>query len=229
MKGKKNVLDNQIRFNIYSYILFSPGVNFNELCKVFHIKKYNLKYHISCLEKNDFINISNGDGFTRFYVKRLSDEKCNEVVKSSLKFCKQGYFPSDETFSYFKYGWVPDSNDIKIINVLRRKIPYEIFKFLYFNPDSSQIEIGKYLNKHTTTVAFHLARMKRCGIVIGIRKGNKVLYRLDNLEQVCMIFIFAFNYCMDVDDGEPTGKIKLDNYDSLFDNLFEIFPIPFCA
>jgi predicted transcriptional regulator len=229
LKNKKDVLDDQTRFNIYNYVLFSPGINFNELCNVLKMRKNGLNHHLIQLEKNGYIKILHDNGFTRIYATIINDEKCKEISKLLIKHYVHGNLDENQFYYYLKNGGIPNKNETEIINVLRCKVPHQIFRFLYFNPDSSQIEISKNLNKHTTTISFHLAKMKKCGIVIEIHEGNKKKFRLNNNDKLLDIFTRIFGFSPYVDKGRSTGKMKYNNIDSTIDNLLEIFPIPFCA
>jgi len=72
------------------------------------------------------------------------------------------------------------NKDKKIINLLRQDIPYKIIMLLYLNPNSTQAEISKCLNRHPTTISFHLEKLIDQDIVVGIPSGNEIHYSVIN-------------------------------------------------
>ena len=68
MINKRNVLDHQIRNEIYIFILKNPGLHFSELSRKLEIPKSTLDYHLNFLMKNNFISVRNDGGLKRFYI-----------------------------------------------------------------------------------------------------------------------------------------------------------------
>jgi len=68
MINKKNILDHQIRQEIYKSILKNPGLHFSELSRKLNIPKSTLDYHINFLMKNNFISVRNDGSLKRFYI-----------------------------------------------------------------------------------------------------------------------------------------------------------------
>jgi len=68
MSIKNDILDNQIRYEIFHSILKNPGLHFNELSRKLKIPKSTLLYHINFLMKKNLINYRNDGKFKRFYI-----------------------------------------------------------------------------------------------------------------------------------------------------------------
>ena len=116
----KDALDNKIRFNIYNYVLFSPGVNFNEIRKVFKLRENGLEHHLIQLEKNGYIQIVHDNGFTRLYPIRPSDEKCKEISQLLIKHYVHGNLDENQFYYYLKNYGIKNKNEIEIANVLEK-------------------------------------------------------------------------------------------------------------
>ncbi len=76
------------------------------------------------------------------------------------------------------------NGDKTIINILREEIPFKIIAYLLLNPNSSQIDISKFLKKHPTTIAFHLEKLANIDVVEGKPRGKEINYRIKNEEDI---------------------------------------------
>lgn len=79
--------------------------------------------------------------------------------------------------------------DKKIINFFRQDTPYRIILFLILRPNPSQIEISKCLNRHPTTISFHLDKLLQIGMVKSMPIGNEIHYVLKNQQQISELLI----------------------------------------
>jgi len=77
-----------------------------------------------------------------------------------------------------------ENEDKTIINMLRQEIPFKIIAYLLLNPNSSQVEISKFLKKHPTTIAFYLEKLLNINVVEVESKGNEVNYKVKNEEGI---------------------------------------------
>lgn len=77
----------------------------------------------------------------------------------------------------------------EIINLLRQDVPLKIIMFLILYPKSSQIKISKYLDRHSTTISFHLDKLIDMGIVEYSLNGNEINYKVNNKEDILDLFI----------------------------------------
>ena len=77
-----------------------------------------------------------------------------------------------------------ENEDKSIINMLRQEIPFKIIAYLLLNPNSSQVEICKFLKKHPTTIAFHLEKLLNIDVVEEKLSGDEVNYKVKNEEGI---------------------------------------------
>jgi len=76
------------------------------------------------------------------------------------------------------------NGDKKLINILRQDIPFKIVAYLLLNPNSSQIEISKFLKKHPTTIAFHIDKLANIDVIEERPRGNEINYKIKNEEDI---------------------------------------------
>lgn len=77
-----------------------------------------------------------------------------------------------------------ENEDKLIINMLRQEIPFKIIAYLLLNPNSSQVEISKFLKEHPTTIAFNLEKLLNIDVVEVKSKDNGVNYKVKNEEGI---------------------------------------------
>jgi predicted transcriptional regulator len=73
----------------------------------------------------------------------------------------------------------------KILHIFRQEIPSEIIIYLLLSPNSSQVKISKKLNKHPTTISFHLDKLMNTDIVESMPNGNEINYKIKNPQYIC--------------------------------------------
>jgi len=76
------------------------------------------------------------------------------------------------------------NGDKNILNILRQDIPFKIIAYLLLNPNSSQVEISKFLKKHPTTIAFHLDKLLNVDVVEVKPNGKEINYKIKNEEGI---------------------------------------------
>jgi DNA-binding transcriptional ArsR family regulator len=86
-----------------------------------------------------------------------------------------------------------------ILNLLHKKTPVQIIFYLLTMIVCSQVELSKSLDKHPTTIEFHLKKMEKMGIISQVKsefgvikldfkpyevehfqEGNEIIYRLED-------------------------------------------------
>lgn len=77
-----------------------------------------------------------------------------------------------------------DEFDEKIIRLIRQTVPSKIIFYLFLHPDSSQRDIGSYLDKHPSTISFHLKKLIDCDILACNPLKNKIQYSLKHMEHI---------------------------------------------
>jgi predicted transcriptional regulator len=141
---------------------------------------------------------------------------------------------TDGGFTRFYVSQTVENIDKKMLQILRQNLPLKIILFLLRWPNSTNKDISKYLNKHRTTVAFHLKKLQEMNIVECDISSNETRYIIKNHEDIYRLLItykkrlFDENISIILDWLEEWHKDK-DNIDAMFERLEEILPHPYYA
>jgi predicted transcriptional regulator len=204
------LLNLEKRRKIYNYIKKHPGLHFREVSRVLKIPKTTMDYHLFYLKKHGLITEQTENGYLRYYASK----DIGQINK-------------------------------KILNVLRQDVPRSVILYLLMYPNKSQAQIlkfakswndhpskiGCHLNKHHTTISFHLKKLLKMDVIEAFQKGNEVKYGVKNPEKMYDILIL-FEKSLLVDANGRYLK-WVDRYlgddfaDCLIDEFFEIFPNPY--
>ena len=65
----------------------------------------------------------------------------------------------------------------KILNFFRKRTSLHILLWFLIAVQCSQRDLGRYLEKHPATIAFHLRKMEKAGIVKKVSIDNGVIYK----------------------------------------------------
>ena len=208
----EKILEIKPRNEVYNFLKNNPGMHFREISRSLDIPASTLKYHLRYLEKKGFLSKQSEHGYLRFYL-------------------------------YGKIG----KNDKKLLSTLRETVPRNILLYLILCMESSQKEliefaekwknhpskIGYHLNKHRTTIGFHLKKLLEEDILIADHDGTEIMYRINNIDEILDLIIrYDTSVLMEaygrflkyVDDSHPRLSNTIDNVAELFDKLF---PPPF--
>jgi DNA-binding MarR family transcriptional regulator len=120
---KNELLNLEIRRKIYKYIKDNPGLHLHELARKLEINYHNLRYHLSCLEKNDIITIKTSNSYSRVYPNKIC------------------------------------TIDKKLLNIIRQETPRNILLYLCYSAVCSQKELSIELERHHTTIEYHLKKL----------------------------------------------------------------------
>ena len=206
----EKIFELKTRKEIYDYIMSNPGMHLRDISRSLKMPVSTLEYHLRYLEKRDFLSKDFENGYSRFYVTQ-------NVGK----------------------------NDKKLFNVLRETVPRNIILYLCLYSNSSQTDminfakkwknhpskIGHYLNKHHTTLGFHLKKLINEDIVESYECGNEVRYRLKNPEDIFDLIIRydksiladAFGRFLKWFEDARWGG----NMDEVIGVLWDVFPHPY--
>ena len=105
-----------------------------------------------------------------------------------LKKQKQIVRKDDDKYTRYYIANNVGENEKKILHILRQETPREIIIYLLLNPNSSQIKISKDLNKHPTTISFHLNKLNNVDMIESMITGNEIKYNIKNSEHVLELF-----------------------------------------
>lgn len=205
----ENIFEIDKRRMIYNYIFKNPGVHFRKICRELNIPKTTIDYHLRYLKKRGFLLIEHKNGYIRYY----TDKKIGGANK-------------------------------KIINILRETVPRNIVLYLVMFPNSSQAQmmdfakrwkqhpskIGYHLNKHHTTLGFHLKKLVEMDIIGHENNGNEIKYLVKNVGDILDLFIVYKKSLL----GDANGRylvhfenLKPDVVDAVIHGAFDIFPHPY--
>jgi DNA-binding transcriptional ArsR family regulator len=212
---REDVLELKTRSEIYNFISKYPGCHLRELSKKLKIHRNTVDYHVKFLKKRELLEAKNESGYCRYYA----------IKKGSSK--ERVFF-----------------------NIFRQTVPRNIILFLFVNLDMifSPKEMKKapdtwvdkdtdkilpYLQKHTTTLIYHLDKLEELDIVERIPVGKEIKYRLKNPEEVLDFLIEYQHSLFDdtvpfliklFDTGTKTGRKAVNK---MVENIFDIFPHPY--
>jgi len=109
------------------------------------------------------------------------------IPKTTLKYhlkllYKQGLVVNQKDGRYLRF-FVTDevgSANKKILNIFRKETPCDILLYLLINTGATQIELSKNLEKHPTTVEFHLRKLNEMSLIKRLpnEKGKIIIPRL---------------------------------------------------
>jgi len=207
---EEKIFEVKTRKEIYNYLIKNPGLHFRELVRSLNMPGSTLSYHLKYLEKRGFLLKEYENGYSRYYVSE-------------------------------KIG----KNDKKLFNILRETVPRNIILFLYLSNKTSQTDmikfaqkwkkhpskIGYYLNKHHTTLGFHLKKLIEEDIIESYDVGNETRYRLKNPEDIFDLLIRydktiladAFGRFLKWFEDPHWGS----SMDASIDRIYDIFPHPY--
>lgn len=142
------------------------------------------------------------------------------IERSDDRFIR--YYPKNKIGEKYK----------KVLNLLRQETPKKIMIFIIAGPDRNLISISKELKKDPRTIAFHLKKLIKIGLIEPISHGREVKYRLKDWD--IMNDIWIITYQDKIFDGEFTPLIDflykekfVSNIDKVIKTAYEIFPHPY--
>ena len=124
-----------------------------------------------------------------------------DIPKSTLNYHlryleKHGFIVKRSNKRFVRYYAMQqiDTLEKKYLNLLRQETPYKIILYLFQNPESSLTSISRSLDKHPTTITFHLLKLDEAEALDKDFSGNKFHYRLKNPEYVSdLLFKYGVN------------------------------------
>lgn len=122
------------------------------------------------------------------------------IVDNNLNFLeKLGLISSDKEKNEVLY-YIPkkiDEFDKKIISLIKQDVPFKIIIYLLLNPNSSHINICRYLRRHPETIGFHLKKLMDTDIVICIPNGRERYYKVKNEDTIIDLIYKYKDSCFD--------------------------------
>ncbi len=84
MISKNNILDLEVRRNIYQVISKNPGLHFREISRKMNIPKTTLDYHINFLLKSNILSVKDDGNYKRFFISGKVGSK-DKVILGFLR------------------------------------------------------------------------------------------------------------------------------------------------
>ncbi|MHA1394150.1 MAG: winged helix-turn-helix transcriptional regulator [Promethearchaeota archaeon] len=159
------ILSQKTRANIYNLIRNNEGIHFREICRQLNKKMGVIQYHISVLEKHNYIkSVKNG----RY--------KCFFVIKNDI----MEYEPT-------KYLSNPQKQIRQnLIVAIKCKTPQTIINYLHENKEASHKTLAQICSISPQAITFHCQRLEKMDIISSKRVGREKFYYLN--EEVIEIF-----------------------------------------
>jgi len=140
------------------------------------------------------------------------------TVNYHLKYLiKKGVIAAEPNSRCSRYYIAKDvcKNDKKYLNILMEDVPCRIIMYLFSHPKATQVEISKYLEKHPTTISFHLEKLSNADMLDIAPLGNKNQYNLKDPAYVFDLFVkYGENFLYDEKNGN--SKLSLSVLQKLF-------------
>ena len=205
----ERVFEVRARRRIYNCVTRNPGLHFREISREVSIPKTTLGYHLKYLSSRGFLLVEQENGYRRYY----ASEKIGE-------------------------------NDKKLLSILRQTVPRNIILYLSMCPNTSQTEIvkfakkwknhpskiGYHLNKHHTTLNFHIQKLIEMDFIESFRVGHEIKYKLAYPEDLYDILI-RYDKSLLADACGHFFKWfenpKPDYVERVMVKVYEIFPHPY--
>jgi predicted transcriptional regulator len=96
----------------------------------------------------------------------------------------------------------------RFLNLLLENVPCKIIMYLFSHPDSSQVEISKYLDKHPTTISFHIEKLNNADIIEITPNGNKMQHKLKDPVSILDVFLKYGKNFVDDSDSQSLDLTK---------------------
>jgi len=228
MVDEQNSLNFETRRKIFKFIKDNPGLHLRKLSRKLDTPYSTLKYHLNCLEKNDLIVSKGQNGYQRYYARNKVGKNYKEVIN---------FLRQDTTRKIIL---------CLLDNTCCTRI--ELSKELQKTPQTLSFHLKKLLE------AGIIKEPLICDVGVDLERENLVLERnpkvcerfyilnnpiviyyslidykdsLDNIPDIdILIDYFTFCFSTVVTQTFPKKKTVIDRF---INEIFEIFPIPWCA
>jgi predicted transcriptional regulator len=225
--AKENHLKLKTRRNLYNFVLKHPGNHLRGISKTLKIHKNTVAYHLNYLVGHGLVIERSENGYKRYYATRLEGEKFDTVAKVLTE--KIPYDTISKIYRIFAC-MNPGIRDREIIGLLKQNSCRKIVKVLLLKPNSSQIELCNFLNKHHSTVSFYLKKLAEKDIIQSSKKQGKIRYKIKDEDYILNLLgvYFGIRELFNI-EGNPIGKYDYFMLDSIIEGFSDVFPCPFCA
>jgi len=144
---KKDILEHFVRGRIYGYIESNPGEHYSEILRKLGMKNGALAYHLSILEKEEFVNSYRDGIYKRYYPKGM------KLTKKTLN-------------KNFKVNYINESGtEIQNESIRLSNTQEKIIDAIQNNKGISQKEIAKIVDTSKQNVNYHIKLMLNANMI----------------------------------------------------------------
>jgi len=190
MISKDDILKLETRRDIYNVILKNPGLHLREILRITNLPTGSLQYHLKYLEKYGLITSIANKKYIRYYIK----DKVSHKEKKILNFLRQE-IPRRIILMLL----IPGPGHIYKDKKTQKEAYKKTSTFLLTYSKKEIIELTKhwkgsydkdfFVNKHYTTVSFHLQKLLDADIIEDVKIGRENKFKLKDPELFWEIFI----------------------------------------
>jgi DNA-binding transcriptional ArsR family regulator len=218
------------RHELYNFISENPGLHLREIFRKENLSFGCLKYHLEYLAKLNLI-VSRPDlKYRRYYVKESIGKKDVEI----LNLLRQ-----EVPLRIIMMLLIPGPGHIYKDKETNKKALLKHSTFDKTYSKREMIELTKYwkdkhdnfsLNKHRTTIGFHIQKLLDIGLIEQVKVGREVKYKLKDENEMVTIFI---KYKDALSKKSINDILRLENdgvkdsFSKILDFLYEVFPHPY--
>jgi DNA-binding transcriptional ArsR family regulator len=241
MISNENILKLEIRKRIYNLVSEQPGLHLRELERKMNISFGSLRYHLNYLEKQGLIITKTDHRYTGYYVSREVSQKDKEMFNLlrqeiprkiiMLMFCPWtgDRWKSKEIYKnkkrYLEEGRKATKDPTNYPRAFSKTELIELAR--YWRGDKAKLF---HLNKHPTTLDFHLEKLLAADLIEKVRVKKEIKYKLKDKEKI-FNFIILNNYELSKEDVNIwllwTGMFSPKNIEKIMETLYDILPHPY--
>lgn len=161
-KLRDDVLELEVRREIFEFITRFPGLHMREIQRKLGLSIALAEYHLNFLEKADFVSSIDEGGYRRYYAKTGKEDEP---------------------------GYALGHEERKIVGLLRQKIPLQVALFLLKTGQASHKEISDSLGIAASKLSVHLKKMETLGVVRKLQRVEGRGYAVEDRAKVLRLLI----------------------------------------
>ena len=230
MISKDKVLELKTRQELYNFISENPGLHLREMFRKVNLSLGSLRYNLNCLEKLNLIVSKTDLKYKRYYVKESIGKKDVEI----LNLLRQ-----EVPLRIMMMLLIPGPGNIYKDNELKKKAMLKPSTHEKRYSTREMVELTKYwkdrydnfsLNKHYSTIVFHIQKLLDIGLIEQVRVGREIKYKLKDENEMWAILIkykdpLSKKAINDMLSWQDDGVKGISN--RVLNVIYEVFPHPY--
>lgn len=230
MITKDDVLKLDTRRDIYNFVKKYPGLHMREISRRKNIPLGSLRYHLNYLEKLDIIITIHEHKFNRYYIKRTVGMRDKELIN---------LLRQEVPLRIILMLLTPGPGHIYKDKETKKKALLKPSTFEKTYSKKEIIELTKFwedkhdnhsLNKHRSTIAFHIQKLLDMDLIEQKKIGREVKYKLKDANEMLVILIKYKDALSkkSINDRLTWGNKGVERgFDIILDIIYEILPHPY--